>query len=74
MTTAWALSVEVRGMLADRDPRVRCIACGHHMPKAHRCAHHRAAGLQGSDIAPALALLLQHCPAWTPRGPTVRTS
>ena len=50
------------------DSRVTCTTCAHYLP--HRCSNYRAAGLQGRDIAPGLATLLQHCLAWAVRGPT----
>ncbi len=53
-------------LLLDPDPRVTCVTCAHY--RLHRCGQHRAALLQGSDIAPALAELPQRCPAWSPRG------
>ena len=53
-TARWAAPVP--------DSRVTCITCSHYRP--HRCGNHRAAGLQGRDIAPDLATLLQHCPGW----------
>lgn len=55
---------------ADTDSRVTCISCRNYSRTLHRCGQHRAALLQGSDIAPALAVLPQNCPAWAPKGIT----
>ena len=55
------------GRPADPDPRVTCTTCEHYRP--HHCGNHAAAGLQGSDIAPDLAVLPQHCPGWKSRTP-----
>ena len=57
---------DLLNLLLDPDPRVTCTTCAHY--RLHQCRQHRAALLQGSDIAPALAALPQRCPAWTPKG------
>jgi hypothetical protein len=51
---------------ADTDSRVTCVRCRNYSRTLHRCRQHRAALLQGSDIAPALAVLPQHCPGFQP--------
>lgn len=48
---------------ASDDPRRMCLECLHYRPAQHQCADHRRALLLQSDVGPALAGLLQRCPA-----------
>ncbi len=52
------------------DDRVTCTTCRHYHPTAARCQNFRAALLCGPVIAPSLARLPQHCPAFEARHPT----
>ncbi|MDP1650964.1 MAG: hypothetical protein Q8M01_22615 [Rubrivivax sp.] len=52
---------------ADADDRRLCQECRHLAGTAAtgwRCGNHKAAGLQGRDIAADFAVLLQRCPGW----------
>ena len=58
--------IEVASVADQFDDRVTCTTCRNLWP-GDKCLAYRRAGLSTRELAPDFTLLMQRCPAWSPR-------